>query len=208
MAEYRSAFQSEAQTGGAENGFGIVPLTGAFSMGDKDILSRLATAAGATTTIDPSFLRAASAFGTEDELLLMQACQEDAGQRQHPQQHEVTVEQGAEEAPATAAPAVPLPVPAKAARQHKKAEVRLKPLKDLAELDARIQAAEKGAPAGMGVVGIFAKLMERYGVAVPTVTVEYRDLTVTTDALVGSAALPSVGNSFMALAQVRRMACA
>ena len=37
----------------------------------------------------------------------------------------------------------------------------------------------------------------------PTVTVEYRGLTVETDALVGTSALPSVGNAFLGLVKVQ-----
>ncbi len=45
--------------------------------------------------------------------------------------------------------------------------------------------------------------MEEYKPKIPTITVKYKNVRVETDALVGSAGIPTVGNTFVHMLQVR-----
>lgn len=148
-AEYHSAFGGleHAQTGGTEHVFNFFPNSNVFSIRDTDFLvtsSRAASAAvsAAVEPYLPSYLRSASAF-TPDEKLLVEVVQED------------------EENAAVAA--------AKAA--GRKVPVRLKPLKELAELDARMQKIEREhfADVDGGLLGGVHALLRRYDVPLPSV---------------------------------------
>ncbi|GIL82508.1 hypothetical protein Vretifemale_11338 [Volvox reticuliferus] len=74
---------------------------------------------------------------------------------------------------------------------------RLRPLKELELLDTKIQAADKALAESGGFMRALGATLRRYNVSMPAVTVEYRNLTVRTDALMGSAGLPTVGNSLL-----------
>lgn len=75
-----------------------------------------------------------------------------------------------------------------------------KPRQALEALDQKI--ADVGSGPEGDYIALLARLIEKYKIAMPAITIEYRNLDVSTQALKGSDAVPTVGSSFLDLARM------
>ncbi|KAG2432130.1 hypothetical protein HXX76_009056 [Chlamydomonas incerta] len=180
MADYKNAFIEEPNAIGVEGVFSIVPTRGAFALQENDLAARLFPA-----SLQYKDEVASSAPSTATLARMSQAQMQRLNRRlsQLPPDEAALMEAAVDEA------------------VHK----RLRPLKELQELDKKVQAADEQLKEYGGFTAAMGARMKALGVCMPNVTLEYRDLSVHTDALVGSAGIPSVGNSLLGI--FKRLVC-
>ncbi|KAG2439064.1 hypothetical protein HYH02_006591 [Chlamydomonas schloesseri] len=178
MADYKNAFIAEPNAIGVEGVFNLVPQRGAFTLQENDLADRLYPVQYKDEVVSSAPSAAAMARMSQAQ---MQRLTHKLSQL--PPDEAALMEAAVDEA------------------VHK----RLRPLKELQELDKKMQAVDEQLKEYGGFTAALGARMKAFGVAMPSVTLEYRDLSVHTDALVGSAGIPSVGNSLLGM--FKRLVC-
>ncbi|KAG2487630.1 hypothetical protein HYH03_013769 [Edaphochlamys debaryana] len=188
MADYKNAFSPEAQTLGVEGVFGIVPQAGAFHLGDLDLFARFSAHLAASDhgggggSGDGSFSRASTGIGRLAHAAA--SVLSGLGGPTYAGDERELVEEAVYQAAHGG---------------------RLRTLEELRELDKKVQAADKDLEQAGGFMLALAGIQRYYDVRLPSVTMRWRDLSVRTDALLGSSGLPSVGNSILSI--FKRVVC-